>query len=243
MNILSNEKTIRRNSAIGRYTSLAALVLMGVSIYFSYQLTGDTAVTKQNENFTWLTAGSLFLGFILFQVGNYFMNRFGRKPRPDQALEAALKGVTKDYTLYNYLTPVSHLLVGPAGVWILESYYQRGNITYANGHWQQKGGGFFLWYMKIFGQEGLGRPDLEVKADLESVTKLLKKELGEDAPPVNLALVFIDDRAVVDAEDAPNPTMKLKDLKDHLRKYAKANPFPLAQIKRVTEILPKESVV
>ena len=66
MNILSNLKTIRRNSAIGRYTSLAALVLMGISIYFSYQLTGN-APTKQTENFTWLTAGSLFLGFILFQ--------------------------------------------------------------------------------------------------------------------------------------------------------------------------------
>ena len=100
-----------------------------------------------------------------------------------------------------------------------------------------------MWYMKIFGQEGLGRPDLEVKANTESITKMLKKELGEDAPPVNLALVFVDDRAVVAAEDAPNPTLKAKDIKEYLRKYAKANPLPATQIKRVTEILPKESIV
>lgn len=243
MNVFSNEKTIERNSKIGRYTSLVALGLMVISIYFSFQLQ-DAALKNETQSlYTWLTGISLFAGFVLFQVGNYFMNRFGRKPRPDQALEAALKGLTKDYTLYNYLTPVSHLLVGPAGVWILEAYYQRGNIGYKNGRWQQSGGGPMLWYMKIFAQEGLGRPDLETKTDIESITNLLKKELGEDAPPVNLALVFTDVRAVIDADDAPNPTMKIKDLKDHLRKQAKSNPLPLAQIKRITAILPGEPVV
>ncbi len=242
MNVLSNEKTIRRNGKIGNYTSLAALACMGLSVYFSTQA-GDKLFTPQAQNFSLLTAGSLFLGFILFQVGNYFMNRFGRKPRPDQALEAALKGLTKDYTLYNYLTPVSHLLVGPAGVWIIEAYYQRGNINYKNGRWQQKGGGFMLQYMKLFGQEGLGRPDLEIKANLENINNLFKKELGEEAPAVNVALVFTDERAVINAEDAPYPTVKPKDLKEHLRKSAKAKLFSPAQIKRVTEILPDESII
>jgi hypothetical protein len=241
MNVFSNEKTIRRNGKIGSYTSLVAFGLMLLGMYFSFRLT-DPQFARQNENYNWLMAGSLFVGFILFQVGTYFMNRFGRRPRPDEALTATLKGLTKDYSLYNYLTPVNHLLVGPAGVWIIECYYQRGQISYKGGRWQQKGGGFFLMYMKIFGQEGLGRPDLEVKADMESLGDALKKTLGEDVPPINVALVFTNNLAEVAADDAPNPTLKLKDLKDYLRKYAKTNPLPAEQIKRITTVLPDESV-
>jgi hypothetical protein len=242
MNVFSNEKTIRRNGKIGSYTSMAAFGLMLLGMYFSFRLTNEQ-FAKENENYTWFMAGSLFLGFILFQVGTSLMNRFGRRPRPDELLATTLKGLTKDYTLYNYLTPVNYLLVGPAGVWIIEYYYQRGKISYKGGRWHQKGGGFMLNYMKIFGQEGLGRPDLEVKADLESLTKELQKALGEDAPPVNVALVFGNEQAEIAADDAPHPTMKIKELKEYLRKYAKAHPFPTEQMKRVRAILPDESVM
>jgi hypothetical protein len=241
MNVFSNEKTIRRNGKIGNYTSLAGTGLMLLSAYFMFRL-GDPEFARSNQNYNWLMGGSLFVGFILIQIGTHYMNRFGRKPRPDEALTATLKGLTKDYTLYHYLTPVSHLLVGPAGVWVIECYYQQGKISYKGGRWQQKGGGFFVAYMKIFGQEGLGRPDLEVKADTESMSDALKKVLGEDAPPVNVALVFTHNLTEVAADDAPNPTLKLKDLKDYLRKYAKTNPLPAEQIKRVTAVLPEESV-
>jgi len=241
MNVITNEKTIRRNNKIGSYASMGSLIIFGASIFVSFQFQ-DKVLTKGNDIYTWLMVGGLFVGLILFQIGTYFMNRFGRKPRPNEAIEAALKGLTKDYTLYNYLTPVSHLLVGPAGVWVIQSYYQRGDISYKNGRWQQKGGGPMLAYMKIFGQEGLGRPDLEVKADMESISKLLQKELSENIPPVNVALIFTDERAQLNTEDAPNPTLKPKELKEYLRKYAKEHPFTPADVKRVLAVLPTESI-
>jgi hypothetical protein len=241
MNILTNEKTIRRNSKIGTYLSFVAFALMLVGIYFSFRLS-DPQFAKDNANYVWWMTGALFTGFILFQIGTYFMNRFGRRPRPDEMLVANLKGMTKDYTLYNHLTPVSHLLVGPAGVWVIEPYYQRGKIGYEKNRWTQKGGGLFVAYMKIFAQEGLGRPDLEVKADLDSLSAAFKKALGEQAPAINAALVFTDPRSEVDAEDAPMPTMKIKDLKEFLRKYAKEHPFTTEQIKQVTSVLPDESI-
>jgi len=241
MNVLTNEKTIRRNAKIGTYFSLTAFGLMLVGIYFSFRLS-DPQFAKENENYIWWMSGALFGGFILFQIGTYFMNRFGRRPRPDEQLISSLKGLTKDYTLYEYLTPVSHLLVGPAGVWIIEPYYQRGKIGYRRGRWAQSGGGFFTAYMKIFGQEGLGRPDLEIKADLDSLGEAFKKALGEDVPAINAALVFTDPRIEIEAEEAPFPTMKIKELKEFLRKYAKEHPFPAEQIKRVTAALPDEGV-
>jgi hypothetical protein len=246
MNIITNEKTIRRNASIGKYTSMVAFGLMLLGMYFSFRL-GDPQFAKENESYTLWMGVALFVGFILFQIGTYFMNRFGRRPRPDELLAASLKGLNKDYSLYHYMTPVSHLLVGPAGVWIIAPYYQRGTITYqagknGSGRWQQKGGGFLLGYMKIFGQEGLGRPELEMKADIDSLNNEFKKLLGEHAPPVNAALVFTDPRAEIAADNAPLPTMKIKDLKDFLRKYAKEHPFPAEQMKRVLAVLPDESV-
>jgi hypothetical protein len=47
---------------------------------------------------------------------------------------------------------------------------------------------------------------------------------------------------VIEAEDAPFPTMKIKDLKEYLRKYAKEHALPAEQIKRVTDALPDEGI-
>ena len=59
------------------------------------------------------------------------------------------------------LPPTAHLLVGPVGVWVLMPRHQAGRITYDENknRWRQKGGNF---YLKIFAQENLGRPDLEI---------------------------------------------------------------------------------
>lgn len=238
MKVITNHKTIKRNTRIGNYTLLAGLALFAGSIFIN--VTGFQDVNNIQQWQVWAMYGSMLAGFIVLQVSVYMTNRFGRKPRIDERITAALKGLTKDYTLYHYSTPVNHLLVGPAGIWIIEPYYQRGTIVYEGARWKQKGGGFMLAYLKIFAQEGLGRPDLEVKADLDSLTGALKKTLGDDLPPVNAALVFFDPRAEVQAENAPIPTLKIEQFKEHLRKYAKQNPFTLEQVKRIADTLPKE---
>ncbi len=232
MKVLSNEKVIKRNTQIGKYASIAALLILAGGMVVSF--------TMQEQAF--IAFGALMVGFILSQFGIYFGNRFGRRPRTDERITAALKGLTKDYTLYHYLAPVNHLLVGPAGIWVLEPYHQRGTITYEKNRWRQKGGGLMLGYLKLFAQEGLGRPDLEVQADLDSMRDALKKSLGEGLPPLNAALLFYDPRADIQADEAPHPTLKTDQLKDFLRKYAKENPLSPEQVKRITDLLPKESV-
>lgn len=235
MKVLTNEKLIQRNTKIGKYTSLAALFILLGGMIASF-------VWQNNPNAIFLSFGALLFGFILSQIGIYFGNRFGRRPRVDERITAALKGLTKDYTLYHYLTPVNHLLVGPAGIWVIEPYYQRGTITYEKNRWRQKGGGLLLGYLKIFGQESLGRPDLEVETDLDALRTAFKKVFGENLPPLHAALVFYDPRAEIQAENAPHPTLKLDQLKDFLRKRAKENPLPTAELQRILAVLPKESI-
>ena len=116
MKVIKNEKLIKRNSKIGQYTSIGALVVLGVGMYISF--------TNANL-FTWsLTA--LVVGFTMTQIGMFFTNRWGRSPRPDELLDAGLKGLPNEDTIYHYITPVSHLYVGTAGIWVLLPLQQRG---------------------------------------------------------------------------------------------------------------------
>jgi hypothetical protein len=231
MKIIKNEKMIKRNSRIGQYTSLAALAVLGIGMYISF---------TRPELFLW-AVGALLVGFTLTQVGMYFGNRWGRSPRPDEKLDTGLKGLTKDYNLYHWTSPVSHLLVGPAGIWVLLPYHQRGTITYRKNRWRNAGGGFLQGYMRIFGQEGIGRPEMEAEAEINSVRKALAKEMEEDGlPEINALLVFTNEGVEIEAEDAPTPAVPIKKLKDFIRNKAREKPITAAQLEEVKAILPEE---
>jgi hypothetical protein len=229
MKIIKNEKLIKRNSKIGQYTSLGALVVLGIGMYISF---------TQPELFIWALA-ALLGGFTLTQIGMYFGNRWGRSPRPDEKLDAGLKGLPGDFVIYHWTTPVAHLLVGPAGIWVLMPYHQRGQVSYRKNRWKLSGGGFLQNYMRLFGQEGLGRPELEAEAEIKSLQKSLAAEMDEDEiPEITAALVFTADGTVIDAGDAPMPALPLKKLKEFMRNKAKDKPITAQELERVKSVLP-----
>ena len=232
MKIIRNEKLIDRNGKIGQYTSIAALLSLFGGMYISF---------THPELLTWSLI-ALLAGFTLTQISMYFGNRFGRRPRPDEQLDAALKGIPGEYTLHHFTTPVSHLLVGPAGLWILLPFGMKGKVRYQKNRWKSSGGGFLQSYMRIFGQETIGRPDLEVVSGAAALEKFMKKKLeeGEPVPAINSALVFLDPAIEIDAEDAPIPAMQIKKLKEFLRKAAKDTPFPQLELERLKSVLTKE---
>jgi hypothetical protein len=210
MRIVTNEKVIKRNARIGQFTGLVGLLMLVYGAFISF---------SQPEQ-VGLSFGALLIGFALSQVGIYFGNRYARRPRPDEALNQALKKLSNAYTLYHYSTAANHLLVGPAGIWALFPKYQRGRITYEKGKWKQRGGGIGLAYLKLFAQEGLGRPDLEISVEVDA----LKKALVEDFPDLNLpdpmvALVFTNPKAEIDADEADIPTLKVEDLRKFVNQF------------------------
>lgn len=231
MKIIRNEKLIKRNSQIGQWTSIGALVILGGGMYISF--------TKPELASYSLIA--LAVGFILTQVGMYLGNRFGRSPRPFEQLEAALKGLPGDFILYQFIAPSPHLLVGPAGIWALLPYRQRGRVAYLNGRWKLSGGGFMQSYMSIFGQEGLGRPDVEVEHETGSVEKFLGKKMdGTQVPEVQGIMVFTNDEIEIEANDSPTPAVPLKKLKDFMRQKAKEQVLSSMQLATVKSVLPEE---
>ena len=212
MKIIKNEKLIKRNATIGNWTSLAALAILGGGMYISF---------KRQELFVYSLI-ALLVGFTLTQIGMYMGNRFGRSPRPDEKLDAGLKGLQNEFVMYHYTTPASHLLVGPSGIWVVMPYHQRGQVEFKKNRWQIKGGGFLQGYMRIFGQEGLGRPDIEIDGELRSLNKYLSKKMDQSQlPEINALMVFTNDDVEINGEDAPVPALKLKQVKDFMRQKAK----------------------
>lgn len=229
MKIITNTPLINRNKRIGQAATIGSLIVLGIGLYISF-----------NPAMISWAFSALLVGFLLSQMGIFYGTRWGRSPRPDEKLTQALKGLGDKFRLYHYRSPVAHLLVGPAGIWVLLPYPQKGVITYdaAKGRWKQTGGN---WYMKLFAQESLGRPDQDVKNALQNMENFLKNNLEEgQIPPVNAALVFTDNDVKVQVTDAPYPTLPAEKLKEFIRRKAKEAAFPEEMLKAVIEELPKE---
>ena len=226
MDIITNEKLVTRNARIGKYSSILALVI----------LAGGMIISFTRQDLFNLSLIALIVGFFLSQMGIYYGNRWGRRPRPDELLGQALKGLDDRFTLFNYTSPTSHLLLGPAGVWVLIPHHQRGVITYdaQKKRWHQKGGNM---YLKMFAQEGLGRPDIEISAERDAIQKYLNKVLPNETLEVQAALIFTNDQAEVQVDDAPAPTLHARKLKDFVRKTTKEKPFSMDKVALIRERL------
>ncbi len=231
MKIIKNEKLIARNSKIGQFTSLGALAVLGIGMYISFQ----------KPELFYYSIAALIVGFMMTQVGMFFTNRWGRTPRPDEQLDASLKGLPGETIIYHYVTPVSHLLVGPAGIWILMPFHQRGKVTYEKNRWKLSGGGFMQAYMTIFGQEGIGRPDLELENQIESLKKFFSKKMeGDEVPEIKGVLVFTSDQIEIDDTDASIPALQIKKLKEFVRQKSKEQSLGSLMLQKITSALPQE---
>ena len=231
MKVVTNTKLIKRNAKIGQYTSVGALVILGVGLYISF---------KMPDKFVY-SLGALLLGFFLSQLGMYYGNRWGRSPRPDEMIDKGLKGLGREYTVYHYKTAAAHLLVGPAGIWTLMPYYQSGKIIYEKKRWKSKGGGFLQSYLRIFGQENMGRPEIESETEIEATKRYLGKILpeGTEVPPIKAVLLFTSPKVDLQVEDAPLPALTPKDLKDFMRDQSKENPVNDSVLEMLRTVLPK----
>ena len=217
MKIISNDRLIKRNNRIGQISSISSLVVLGVGMFFSFKDTASSYVT--------LTFSALIAGFLLFQVGNYFLNRWGKSPRPDEIISQSLKGLDDKYSLFHYETDISHLLVGPAGIIALLPYSQSGKISYDvnKKQWKQSGGNFFL---KAFAQEGLGRPDSDAQYTKELLEKyLIKIGVSADKAKSTPLLVFTNAKSIIEGQGSPTPYVTAEKLKDYIRKMAKDSNF------------------
>ena len=103
------------------------------------------------------------------------------------------------------------------------------------------GGGFLQGYMRIFGQESIGRPDIEIDGEIDAVKKYFAKKMEEsEIPEINTIMVFTSDNVeIVSAEESPVPAMKLKEVKEFFRKKAKEKSLSALQLAAIKAVLPE----
>jgi hypothetical protein len=100
------------------------------------------------------------------------------------------------------------------------------------------GGGFLQSYMRIFGQESLGRPDIEINSELNNLQKYLTKKLdGSSIPEINPLMIFTNDAVEIESEDAPLPAIKLKQAKEFIRQKAKERKLSTMSIQEINAAL------
>jgi hypothetical protein len=228
MKIITNPKLIARNAKIGLWGQIIGLLL----------LLSATVLSFQSITLLGLSLILFAFGLIISQTGIYFGNRWSRRPRPDEYLDKSLKGLDRNYTLYHYRSPIAHLLIGPAGIWALLPRNVRGKVTYlqARGRWKHKGGAAFL---KFFGQEGLGRPELDLDNEISRIETLLAN-IQNSPPPVHAALVFTHEEIHIEANNSPVPAIPAKKLKSFVRKQAKQKRLSDEKINEITALLSKD---
>jgi hypothetical protein len=235
MKIIVDEKKVKKYRKFGSYFLWAtfALLIAGMALTFNQDII---------NSYIGFYFGALFLALLSSQIGMFLTNRYGGNPRQDEVLNAALKGIDDRHSIYHFNAGVSHLLVGPSGIHVVIPYFQAGTITYdeAKGRWKQTGVNSF---MKILGRDSLGRPDMDVRDNINDATKFINKRLNSELPiPVNAVLVFTNEKASVQAPNAPIPTMTAAKLKDYIRRKIKEEKVSDEIIEKITTVLPVVNV-
>lgn len=231
MRIITDSKLVKRNRRIGQIASIAGILVLIVGAYLSFT---DTAM-----NYLSFSLIALVAGFFLSQIGIAYSNRWGRSPRPDEALAVALKGLNDRFLLLNYITPAPHLLVSPAGFWILLPYEAGKEVTYdaKRGRWVEKGGNTLSrWFL---GRQGIGRPDLDLEDQIRALRKYLLRFVSDEnaLPSIQAAIVITSPNTVIAAPDSPIPVLRVDKLKDFIRGKAKQNVLTEAQLANWSTLL------
>jgi hypothetical protein len=233
MKLSINEKLLKRNKTIAQYSLYGAIALIAGGLLL-------TLTNSKNEDLvTSLSYLILLPAYILMQVNAMMMHKWGKSPREDEIVTNALKGLDNRYSLYHYTTPVSHVLVGPSGIWIINAFHQQGKITYdeSKKRYVQKGGGNFL--SKIFALDSLS----DIERESNKQRKLLEKYLQEidvrDNPEAVVANVFYHRDTKVDAKNAHELTMHISKLKDLIRQKGKTASNKSVWIEKLQSKLPE----
>ncbi len=227
MQVITNEKLIKNRARLGRIASFAGLAILVLGL----------AASLYSQ---WLLAsfGCLLVGFLLSQVGIYNANRWVKEPRADQTLDKILKGFDDRYYLYNYVLHASHVLLAPFGLCVINPRHQAGQVRCEGEKWRYELG--WRRILSLFGQEGLGNPTKEVRAEVERLSKWASGQVSKWEVPIEGVVVFTNPQVDLETENLAVPVLDGKQFKSLLRSLSKERPISGSQRKQLAEILAGE---
>jgi hypothetical protein len=215
MLIVRDEGLVRRRKKIGQFASLLGLAILvsGMVVTWVAPRWGFSGTLV-----LYLPFLALLVGFILSNIGIYYTNRWGRSPRPDQVLDASLKGLGKEFKLYHYALRVPHVLLTPVGAMALVIKTEGGVYTVDGDRWRQRFS--FGRLLRFMGQEGMGNPTREAQYQVDALRRFVNKRAPDLAEvPISAAVVFINDRVSLNVGETSVPVLRATKLKGHVRSW------------------------
>lgn len=228
MNKIIDIPRINRYSLLANVASIGGLLLLLASVVlplFVAKLASLSLVT-------------MVIGMGFAMVGIYFANRWVRKPRPEEQMEKALKGLGDTYTIFHYpRLPIDHILLTPFGILIIETIAYAGLFTYRNEKWKEAMtlGRAFRYVV----EEHLGDPTKMVASEAQMLREKLI-QAGIPNIPIKTVVLFSHPAAQLEAKNPPTPVCKA----DKLRKYAEMSGAKLTatDYSSVKEWLEKQTI-
>ncbi|MBI2940138.1 MAG: NERD domain-containing protein [Chloroflexi bacterium] len=213
MQTIINERLVAQRGRIGGLATGAGFVALIAGFIISLQW----------QELILVSYALLIAGFIAFNVGKYHSmrwGRWGRQPRPDEAIVGQLKSLDQKYQLFSWVPelPADHILLTPHGVTVLEVRPFIGEIFTAGDRWWRQRG---LWgFLQFFAEGSLGNPAREAQRDVTAIKEYLAERLGGEAEsvPVDALIVFSHPRVRLHVEDPAVPVVQMRDLKATIRR-------------------------
>jgi hypothetical protein len=181
----------------------------------------------------------LTLGFVSAIVSSNLVNNWVREPRADQVLEQLLKKFGNDYMLFNYTSPVRHVLLAPNSLYVILVKNVDGKITVDGRRISRK---FTLRRLfRLLGDESLAAPMTDAEKQVGRLHKFLSKDLvDEEIPEIKPMILFSNKNAELTVNNPAIPVMPTKGFKSFLREEGKARNISAEQRKRLAEVLANE---
>lgn len=229
MRVIVNEPLVESRSTWGRRIMSVGFAVLLFAILLSF-----------NQQTVLGAYGVMLLGLMILNVGLFVGGKWMRKPRADEMLDKALKGLNHGSRLYNYLLPADHVLLAPGGLFVLTLKFQDGQITGRGDKWRRR---LDLWgSIRALFEPRLGNPSRQARKEAARVQAWVQTHLPEVEVPVRPIIVFVHPKAQLQLEEPSVPAVALADLKAYLRTTQKENPLPQATLKALTDLCDEQVV-
>jgi hypothetical protein len=218
--LVSNERLVRRESRIGGALLGVTFVMLAVGLLLSLNQESWVGSLSSWAPLT-VTYAIVIVGMGFYYFGNARIRRYGPRYRQDERLRQLLKGLDDRYVLYTFLSRglPDYVLLGPSGIFVLTPRFQEGRISCRDDVWSRASSTGRRVLTALYGNP-LGRPSHETAQAVQQVQALLQARLAPDTeqPPVSGLIVFTGERVRLDVQRCSVPATTGKELRKIITK-------------------------
>lgn len=229
MRVETNEDLVKRNKKLATYLFIFSLAVLILGFFAA---NGDAfGIGLIDTNLYVLVMPILLLvGLVSTVISVRMTNLWIRQPRPEEAIQIGLKGMSNKSVLYNYLhLPTRHVLICPQGVFAIVTRFQDGRFEVSDDKWKTRRSPLSRIF-SMFRMDGIGDP----VADANLAAKHIQTTFDEINPEIKVKplIVFVDPRVTLEIGTTSVPVLHANpkatnSLKDYLRSIPKEEQISL----------------